>query len=224
MKHVQTTNQNRQSVIEEKEAWFKSLCAWKINKSSAYIRYGMLASSRASAIIDIYMLNKRGLRQLPWGNPVSVVRYDCDPEGEIKVKSRVNSRKPMKWIRAAGTLYECSIASNVGMWTESYALWISIKAAVRKPWLLKALYIGPIKQDRHSKTFSGRIDKCSTHQSNLVFIICSVILQSVQEMAIGLYEAKLVFGLGIGITLNYRQETGTLRLRKMLLSISSKQL
>jgi hypothetical protein len=34
----------------------------------------------------------------------------------------------------------------------------------------------------------------------------------------------LVFGLGIGITLNCLQETGTLRLKNRLLSISSKQL
>ncbi|KAL4112918.1 hypothetical protein QTP88_016633 [Uroleucon formosanum] len=43
-------------------------------------------------------------------------------------------------------------------------------------------------------------------------------------MAIGLYAAKLAFGLGMGITLNCRQETGTLRLRNRLLNISSKQL
>jgi hypothetical protein len=49
-------------------------------------------------------------------------------------------------------------------------------------------------------------------------------LQSIEERAIGLYEVKLVFGLGIGITLNCLQETGTLRLKNRLLSISSKQL
>ncbi|KAL4104814.1 hypothetical protein QTP88_020090 [Uroleucon formosanum] len=93
--------------------------------------------------------------------------------------------------------------------------------------------MGPTKYDRHSRvprplrkpnSFSGRIDRGSTHQSNLVFIICSVILQRVEERAIGLYAAKLAFGLGMGITLNCRQETGTLRFRNKLLSISSKHL
>jgi hypothetical protein len=49
-------------------------------------------------------------------------------------------------------------------------------------------------------------------------------LQSVEERAIVLYEVKLVFGLGIKITLNCLQETGTLRLKNRLLSIPSKQL
>jgi len=77
-----------------------------------------------------------GLKQLPWGRPVKVERRFVEPYGEMNFRLLCENKREIRLVNIGGSLSELRWDSRVGIWTESKAPRMSIKAAGRKCLLL----------------------------------------------------------------------------------------